>query len=94
MAEEGKGFVEGSRKLLSNGARGLILDMRSLTSFSGPEARIFRELRSFWGARLAVLASRDSQPDLCRIFDILEPQGFKGLYPAEQAARDALESPS
>jgi HPt (histidine-containing phosphotransfer) domain-containing protein len=91
MAEEGRCYVEGSRELLRKGALGLILDMRSITSITGPEVRILRELRDFWGPRLAIVASRESQPDLCRIFDVLEPQGFKGLYPAEEAARDALK---
>ncbi|MDR1081623.1 MAG: Hpt domain-containing protein [Deltaproteobacteria bacterium] len=92
MGEEGAGYLAGSQEILKNGAKGLILDMRELTSFTVPEARIFRELRSCWGVRLAVLASREQQPDLCRIFDIMEPQGFSGIFPSEDAARIALMS--
>jgi chemotaxis protein histidine kinase CheA len=90
MQEEGRGYLEGSREFLDNGAKGLVLDMLSLTSLSTSELRLIRELRGFWGERLAVVASREEQPDLCRIFDVLEPQGFKGLYSDEKEAWDAL----
>jgi hypothetical protein len=67
--------------------------MRSVTSFTVPEARIFRELESRWGRGLAVVVSKDEQPDLYRIFDVLEPQGIRGIFLAEEDARTALLSP-
>ncbi|MDR1040805.1 MAG: Hpt domain-containing protein [Deltaproteobacteria bacterium] len=92
MGEEGAGYLQGSRELLKNGAEGIILDMRELTSLTVPEARILRELGTCWGGRLAILASRERQPDLCRVFDVMGTQAFKGPFPAERDARDALKS--
>ncbi|MDR1038045.1 MAG: Hpt domain-containing protein [Deltaproteobacteria bacterium] len=90
IEEEGEGYLVGPADLPGNGAGGLILDMRKITALTAPEAKVFRLLRDRWGMRMAVVASRENQADLCRILDVFEPESFRSLYPAEDAARVAL----
>ncbi|MDR2352269.1 MAG: Hpt domain-containing protein [Deltaproteobacteria bacterium] len=90
LASEGPSYLENSPEVIQKGSRGLILDMRKITSFTSEEQAILEKLRSLWGKKLGILLSLDQQPDFYRVFTVLGMDTIYQFYPDEVVASKAL----
>lgn len=71
LEKEGEAYALASAESLAGGAKGLVLDLRSLSWVSRGDSRCLARLRAAWGSKLVFLLSDDGQGALRRLLEIV-----------------------
>ncbi|MDR1051620.1 MAG: Hpt domain-containing protein [Deltaproteobacteria bacterium] len=82
LAREGRGWL----KFLGSGDGGLVLDVSGLTSLSGAEMRLVRDMVLADGERFGLVLDRAAQPDFWRVLSLWSLDNKTRLFPDLAAA--------
>ncbi|MDR1298194.1 MAG: Hpt domain-containing protein [Deltaproteobacteria bacterium] len=82
LAREGRGWL----KFLGSGDGGLVLDVSGLTSLSGAEMRLVRDMVLADGERFGLVVDRAARPDFWRVLSLWSLDNKTRLFPDRAAA--------